>query len=97
MKVTYSPRAVADLVEIGSYLAERSPRGAAAVEHRIHKVIELLADFPASGRLVEARPSVRVMPLATYPFLVFYTASEAELTVLHIRHAAREPIDPPEI
>jgi addiction module RelE/StbE family toxin len=97
VKITYSPRAVADLSEIGSYLAERNPNAAAVVERKIHKVIELIAEFPASGRLVGARPAVRVMPLATYPFLIFYTTLENELIVLHIRHAAREPIDPADL
>jgi hypothetical protein len=39
---------------------------------------------------------VRVIPLVNYPYLIFYTTSEEGLTVLHIRHAARKPIDPSE-
>ncbi|HBH42276.1 MAG TPA: type II toxin-antitoxin system RelE/ParE family toxin, partial [Rhizobiales bacterium] len=50
MRITYSPRAVIDLAEIGRYLAERSPSGAAAVEKRMRTVVELIAQFPASGR-----------------------------------------------
>ena len=97
MKVTYSRRAVADLAQIGSYLAERSPTGAVAVERRIHTVVELIARFPSSGRMVMARPAVRVIPLGRYPLLIFYTAVDDELIVLHLRHAAREPIDPAEL
>ena len=89
MKVTYSARAVADLAEIGSYLAERTPSGAVAVEHRIHTVVELISDFPSSGRMVVARPAVRVIPLGRYPFLIFYKTMDDELIILHIRHAAR--------
>lgn len=97
MRTTYSPRAALDLAEIGHYLAERSPTGAVAVERRIRTVIELIAQFPASGRIVHARPDVSVIPLGNYPYRIFYTASGDELIILHIRHSARKPIDPGEL
>jgi hypothetical protein len=34
------------------------------------------------------------MPLGRYPYLLFYTLSGEELIVLHVRHGARQPIDP---
>jgi toxin ParE1/3/4 len=94
VKVAYSPRAVTDLAEIGSYLAERSPPAAVRVERRIRALVDLIAYFPAIGRTLADRPSVRVMPVGSYPFLVFYQALDDELIILHIRHAAREPLDP---
>jgi toxin ParE1/3/4 len=97
VKIAYSPRAVIDLAEIGSYLAERSPSGAAAVEQRMRTVIELIAQFPASGRTVHARPTVSVIPLGKYPYRIFYATSDDELIVLHIRHTARKPVDPGEL
>ena len=96
-EVAYSPRAVADLAEIGGYLAQRNPRAAAAVEQRIRIIVELVAQFPASGRILEERTVVRVIPLGNYPYRIFYTTSGDELIVLHIRHGAREPIDPREL
>jgi hypothetical protein len=59
-------------------------------------VIGLVAHFPGSGRRLEQRPSVSVIPLGNYPYLIFYTTSGGELVVLHIRHSARKPIDPTE-
>ena len=97
MRVTYSPRAVSDLTEIGDYLSERNPGGALRVGQRIRKVIELVADFPASGRSVALRPNVRSIPLWAYPYSVFYTTLGDELIILHIRHSSREPIDPSEL
>jgi addiction module RelE/StbE family toxin len=94
VKVTYSPRAIADLGEIADYLTARSPSGAHAVEQRIHKTVALLAEFPGAGRAVEQRPAVRVMPLGRYPYLIFYTISDDELIVLHVRHGARRPVEP---
>ena len=94
MRIAYSPRAVTDLAEIGDYLAERNPNAAAAVEQRIRTIVELIALFPASGRMLEERTAVRVIPLGNYPYRIFYTTSGDELIILHIRHGAREPVDP---
>jgi plasmid stabilization system protein ParE len=97
VRITYSPRALRDLNEIGDYLSERSPSGAARVEQRIRIVVELVADFPGSGRAVASRPTVRAMPLGAYPYWIFYTNLGDELVILHIRHSAREPIDPDDL
>jgi plasmid stabilization system protein ParE len=94
VRVIYSTRAIADLIDIADYLKARSPAGARAVELRIHRTIALLEEFPGAGRELGQRPQVRVMPLGRYPYLVFYTVSGEELTVLHVRHGARQPVDP---
>ena len=92
MKIAYSSRAVADIALIADYLIERSPQRALAVERRIREVVDRLAEFPGMGRELAQRPRVRVMPLGRYPYLIFYTARENELIVLHIRHGARMPL-----
>jgi toxin ParE1/3/4 len=92
VRITYSPRAIADLGEVASYLIARSPSGARAVEKRIRKTVALLAQF--AGRVLEQRPAVRVIPLGRYPYLIFYSASEDELIILHVRHGARRPVGP---
>ena len=97
MNVTFSPKALADLAGIADYLKARNPRGAFAVGRRIEEVVALLAEHPRIGRGVEQRPSVRVMPLGQYPYLVFYEVIGDELQVLHIRHGARRPVDPGEL
>ena len=68
--------------------------GAVSIERAIHRSVNLLADFPGSGRVLEQRPSIRVMPLGRYPYLIFYTTDGDELIVLHVRHASRSPVDP---
>jgi len=67
------------------------------VERRIRTVVELITHFPASGRRLEARPAVSVIPLGNYPYRIFYTTSGDELIILHIRHSARKPVDPGEL
>jgi plasmid stabilization system protein ParE len=85
------------LVAIGGYLSERNPPAAASVERRIRAVVDLVARFPASGPILEQRPDVRVIPLGNYPYRIFYTASGGELIILHIRHTARELVDPSDL
>ncbi|MGV1014953.1 MAG: type II toxin-antitoxin system RelE/ParE family toxin [Methyloceanibacter sp.] len=94
MRITYSPRAAVDLAEIGDYIAQHNPHAAVAVERRIRTIVELIARFPLTGRMIEERIAVRVMPLGNYPYRIFYMTADDELIVLHIRHSAREPLDP---
>jgi toxin ParE1/3/4 len=97
MKVRYSPRAANDLIAIADYLTERNPAAARAVEAAIRRTVDLLSEFSGSGRALTQRPNVRVMPLARYPYLIFYTISVEELLILHIRHGARAPMEAGEL
>ena len=91
MKVRYSPRTISDLAGIADYLIKHGPRGARSVDRSIQKAIDLIAAFPGSGRILEQRPTIRIMPVGRHPYLVFYTLREKEID---IRHSARAPIDP---
>lgn len=94
MTLSWSPRAAVDLEAIAAYLVERSPQGATAVAEDIRRTIELIRAYPGAGRALEQRPSVQVLPLGRFPYLVFYTTLPGETVILHIRHAARKPITP---
>ena len=89
LKVRLAPRAIADLDEIRAYLLKRNPRGAERVRHRIEQAIATLTDFPGIGRPTHLA-GVSVTTVLRYPYLVYYTASERELVIIHIRHAARD-------
>ena len=93
MKVRYSPRAAADLAAIADYLSARTAQGARALERALRATVALIADFPGSGRIVDQRPNVRVIPVARFPYLIFYTVSGDDVIVLHVRHSARKPAD----
>jgi plasmid stabilization system protein ParE len=97
MKPRYSTRATNDLIAIADYLIERSPAGARAVEAKIRATVDALCAFPGSGRPVRNRPQVRVMPVVRFPYLIFYTATAHELVVLHVRHGARDSVNPEEL
>jgi toxin ParE1/3/4 len=92
MNVEYAPRAIADLIRIGAQ--SRRAFGdpvAAALETYIRATVARIAVMPESALRLPQRPSVRVVPLVRYPFKIFYTVTEGTITILHIRHASRQP------
>ena len=93
MKIVYAPRALRDLHWIATYLSERSPSAAVNVLAAIKSSISTLTYFPQVGRLVDDAGHRR-MPVPRYPYVIFYRVEGDELFILHVRHAARRPIDP---
>jgi addiction module RelE/StbE family toxin len=93
LRIRFAPRALNDLGEIRSYLTQHSPLGAERVRVHIAETIDRLSDFPRLGRATD-EPDVRVLPLTRYPYVIFYSVVSSEVVILHIRHGAREPIDP---
>jgi len=64
MKLVWTARAVADLVEIADYVSEHHPDAAIALRDRLRSVIEGLADFPMAGRPGRVAETRRVLGLA---------------------------------
>ncbi len=93
MRIRYSPRALDDINAILSYLERHSPQGAQNVARAMHKTIDLIGQFPQSGRPV-SEFGVRVLPVGPYPYLVYWLAEVDEVWVIHIRHTARRPWNP---
>jgi len=89
MKVIFTAAALADLDEILGYTGEHYPAVAAVVERRIRTVIERIGEFPESGRRVEVRPGMRMVPVIRYPFRMFYRIVDDRVELLHIHHVAR--------
>ena len=95
MKLRYTLRAAEELDQVLSHIDERSPLGARHVKARIQATIELIALHPKAGRLTSRRRLRRVVA-HPYPYLIFYTASDDEVVVHGVRHAARRPSSMPE-
>ena len=89
MKLKYAPRAKADIAEIHAYIADRNAKAATEVIRRLKSAAGLVAQFPGIGRATDIQ-SVRVLPVAPFPYLIYYTQTPREIVILHIRHAARE-------
>jgi toxin ParE1/3/4 len=94
VKLRYTLPALADLRGILDYVAAHSPRGARRVQARLQAIIDLLLLYPNMGRRTND-PSVRRMTTPPYPYLVFYEATETEIIIHAIRHAARDPSSMP--
>ena len=93
MIVEYARRAILDLDGISNYyLSVADKRTATKFAARFQVVIERIARRPDSARPVMERNGVRVVPLITFPYIVFYRViSPDRLRVLHVRHTARLP------
>jgi plasmid stabilization system protein ParE len=52
MRIRYSPRALHDITAILAYLERHSPQGAQNVARAMRKTIDLIGQFPQSGRPV---------------------------------------------
>ena len=73
-----------------SHIAARSPRSAARVRDRVRTALDALAEHPGLGART-SNPRLRRLVLRPYPYLLFYEAREAEVVVIGLRHAARDP------
>ena len=90
MRLRYTLPALTDLSAILDYIAAHSPQGARRVRARIRALTELLLQHPHIGRRTDD-PAIRRMSATPYPYLVFYEATETEIIVHAVRHAARDP------
>ncbi len=88
MRLRYTPRSRADIAEIYAHIAQHKPKASKAVIRRIRAVARELAQYPGLGRNTHIA-GVRSFPAAPYPYVVYYTASNKELGILHVRHGAR--------
>jgi len=49
LKLRYTPKALAELDDILTYIVERSPQGARSVQARIQAITAVLVQHPLSG------------------------------------------------
>jgi len=70
LTLRFDDRALDDLRQIRSYIAERSPSGAERVRRHIMHTIDSLADLPFLGKATD-EPRVRILVMTKYPYLVF--------------------------
>lgn len=92
LRVTFSPQARRDLIEITDHLSGvASPQTARKYERRIQRAVAGLREIPASGPpRREFGPDVRM--LVVRPYLIFYEAppESDEVSILRILHGARD-------
>jgi toxin ParE1/3/4 len=94
VRLRYTLPALADLNAILDYIAAHSPRDARRVQARIQAVTALLSLHPYIGRRTND-PTIRRMLATPYPYLIFYEATDSEIIIHAVRHAARNPAGMP--
>ncbi len=94
MNLRFTPAALAELDDAISFIASRSPSGARNVAARIRDIAASLTRQPRLGRRT-SDGRLRRITATPYPYHVFYEATEAEVIVIAVRHAARDPATMP--
>lgn len=91
MSLRYTRRALAQLSDILSTIAADAPEAASAFAIRVETLASLLTRHPTMGRPTDLE-GVRVFAARPYPYLIFYRVdrNDAGITVLRVRHMARE-------
>jgi toxin ParE1/3/4 len=92
VNVRYTHRALAQIDRALSYVAARSPQGAARIRDRILTLVTMLQEQPLLGRST-SRPGVRRLFVHPYPYLVDYRVIATEIIVMRFRHTARRPLN----
>ncbi len=93
MRIRYTSRARDDLSTIIANVEQHSPQGARNIAQALHKTVELIGQFPQSGRLA-GEEQTRVLPVGRYPYLIHWSVEQDEAWIVHIRHTARRPWNP---
>lgn len=87
--IVIRPKAVADLAEIWSYIAEDSLRQADAFVARVSGEFQLLARQPKMGRgRPELLDGLRSIPVGKY--VIFYLPRPRGIEVVRVLHGARD-------
>jgi plasmid stabilization system protein ParE len=90
MIVRFSRRASRDLDALLSYIAERSPNGAASVAASLLRGMQLIAENPGAGKRTD-KSGVSVSILGDYPYKIFYRVRGEFVEIVRVRHGARRP------
>jgi toxin ParE1/3/4 len=94
MKLRYTLPALADLASVLDYIAQYSPQGPRRVQSRIQTIIDVLLPHPLIGtRTSDA--TIQRMTALPYPYLIFHKATDEEIIIHAVRHAARNPSNMP--
>lgn len=87
MRLAYSENAVADLVRLREFIAEKDPLAAARVAGELLSRIENLCLFPDMGRAVELAPSPKAIRDAVFgKYVIRYSAHTETVVILRIWH-----------
>ena len=88
-RVIWSPRAVADVEAIASYIAADSTTYANTVVRRIIRLASSLENFPRSDRKVPEFDNENIRELFAYSYRIMYHIEEGRVTIAAVIHGRR--------
>jgi len=88
-RVVWSPRALADVEAIASYIAADSSFYANAVVRRMITLAKSLVRFPLSGREVPEFDDENVRELIAYSYRIIYIVEPEQVTIAAVIHGRR--------
>lgn len=87
MRLVYSREALADLIRLRAFIAEKDPASAARVANEIVTRVNHLRAFPDMGRGVHLAPEPKVVRDAVFGnYVVRYSIHTDAIVVLRIWH-----------
>ena len=89
-RVVWSPRAVADVDAIASYIASDSPFYASSVVRQIVALTRRMEQFPFAGRKVPEFDDDNLRELIAYSYRIIYRVEAAQIIVAAVIHGKRD-------
>lgn len=90
MKIEWTEPAVSDLEMVRDYIAKDSEFYALRFVERIFEVLEKVAVFPKSGRIVPEAEDNSIREIFFYSYRIMYRIKDDSILVLTIIHGARD-------
>lgn len=84
-RIRWTMRALRRLDEFGAHIQKDNPDAAARVVARIVSAVDMLANFPATGRVGRIN-GTRELVLADIPYIIPYRVGQ-EIEILTVMHA----------
>ncbi|CAN7305825.1 type II toxin-antitoxin system RelE/ParE family toxin [Rhizobium sp. LjRoot30] len=84
-RIRWTLRALRRLDQIGEFIAKDDPEAAARAVARIVSVVDMLIDFPASGRPGRIK-GTREIVLADIPYIIPYRVGR-DIEIITVMHA----------
>ncbi|WP_227367397.1 type II toxin-antitoxin system RelE/ParE family toxin [Halomonas sp. M20] len=89
MKVEWSPLALEKVEDIAQYIARDNPDAALRWVDELFSVVERLAEFPESGRVVPEVKIHRIREVIFGAYRVIYSVRD-RIEVLTVRHGSQQ-------
>lgn len=88
-RVVWSPRALADVQAIASYIAADSSSYASTVVRKILTSTRALTNFPRSGRMLPEVDDENLREVFAYSYRIIYRVEQDEVVVAAVIHGKR--------